>query len=405
MICKLALEDGSVFTGIAVGVAGTRTGEVVFNTAMTGYQEVFTDPSYCGQIVTMTFPLQGNYGVNEDDYESRGTHLSGVVLRELPRRPSNFRASGSLPEFLQKHNIVGIAGVDTRAITRRIRVTGALRGVISTEISDDLELVRLARAAPPMTGANLVTQVAACAVTTWPDEGQQPPTNRKTGPAACHIVAIDCGIKHNILRSLAAGGARVTVVPADITAGQILDLRPHGLLIGNGPGDPAAVTGTVDTLRALLGRLPMFGICLGHQLLALALGAQTYKLKFGHHGANLPVLNQPAGRIEITSQNHGFAVDAESLERVGGTVTHVNLNDGSLEGFLHRDQRVMAVQFHPEANPGPHDAAHLFRRFINAAAENRRIDAALLAQWDNQMRQQGDKAIPATVTLLPGVPG
>jgi carbamoyl-phosphate synthase small subunit len=385
MTCKLALEDGSIFTGTAVGAAGTRTGEVVFNTAMTGYQEVFTDPSYCGQIVTMTFPLQGNYGVNHDDSESRGTHLSGVVLRELPRRPSNFRASSSLPEFLQKHNIIGIAGVDTRAITRRIRVTGALRGVISTEITSDLELVRLARAAAPMTGANLVSQVAPRDITTWPDDGQQSPAaHPQLPPGACHIVALDCGIKHSILRLLAAGGARITVAPADISAAQILELAPHGLLIGNGPGDPAAVTDTVDTLRKLLGKLPMFGICLGHQLLALALGARTYKLKFGHHGANLPVLNRPAGRIEITSQNHGFAVDADSLEHVGGTVTHVNLNDDSLEGFLHHDQRVLAVQFHPEASPGPHDAAHVFRRFVSAAAEGRRIDAALLAEWNGQ---------------------
>jgi carbamoyl-phosphate synthase small subunit len=384
MICKLALEDGSVFTGVAVGATGTRTGEVVFNTAMTGYQEVFTDPSYCGQIVTMTFPLQGNYGVNDDDYESHGTHLSGVVLRELPRRPSNFRASGSLPEFLEKHNIIGIAGVDTRAITRRIRFTGALRGVISTEISNDLELVRVARAATPMTGANLVSQVAPHDVTTWSGDGQPSPATPRKQSAACHIVALDCGIKHNILRLLAGDGARVTVAPADIPASAIMELAPDGLLIGNGPGDPAAVTDTVNTLRELLGKLPMFGICLGHQLLALALGAQTYKLKFGHHGANLPVLNQPTGRIEITSQNHGFAVDTASLERVGGTVTHINLNDDSLEGFLHRDQRIMAVQFHPEANPGPHDAAHLFRRFTSAAAEGRRIDAALLAQWDGQ---------------------
>lgn len=370
---KLALEDGTVFTGTAAGASGTRTGEVVFNTAMAGYQEVFTDPSYCGQIVTMTFPLQGNYGVNREDCESRGTHLSGIVLRELPRRPSNFRASDSLPEFLRQHGIIGLAGVDTRAITRRIRLTGALRGAISTEISDHLELIRLARAAAPMTGANLVEQVASHDVTKWPAAaGPAPP------PAAGHIVAIDCGIKHNILRLIAASGARVTVAPADTQPGQILDLAPDGLLIGNGPGDPAAVTGTIRTLRSLLGRLPMFGICLGHQLLALALAARTYKLKFGHHGVNVPVLNRAAGRVEITSQNHGFAVDTESLEQVGGTVTHVNLNDDSLEGFLHRERRVLAVQFHPEASPGPHDAAYLLGRFVRAASGGGAVDLDLL---------------------------
>jgi len=375
MIAKLALEDGSVFTGSAVGAVGTHAGEVVFNTAMTGYQEVFTDPSYRGQIVTMTFPLQGNYGVNSDDFESSRTHLAGVVLRELPRRPSNYRASESLPKFLAAHGVIGLAGVDTRAITRRTRIAGALRGVLSSEITSDLELVRLARDAAPMAGANLVQQVAPAAITTWPADSPQPTSSQSSpAPGKCHIVAIDCGIKHNIPRLLAAAGARVTLAPASISAAEIRELSPDGLVVGNGPGDPAAVTDTLATLRGLLGELPMLGICLGHQLLALALGARTYKLKFGHHGANLPVLNRLTGRIEITSQNHGFAVDPASVEQVGGTLTHVNLNDGSLEGFAHRDRRVAAVQFHPEASPGPHDAAYLLSGFVVVVATAGPID-------------------------------
>jgi carbamoyl-phosphate synthase small subunit len=374
MIAKLALEDGTVFTGSAIGAPGTRTGEVVFNTAMTGYQEVFTDPSYCGQIVTMTFPLQGNYGVNAEDFESAKTHLSGVVLKELPRRPSNCRATRGLPEFLEECGIVGLVGVDTRALTRRIRVHGALRGALSSEVVDDLALVERARAAAPMTGANLVQSVVPNDVSSWFERlwNPVPSTSRQSSivnrQSECHVVAIDCGIKHNILRHLAENGGRVTTVPADISAEQIRALAPDGLLVGNGPGDPAAVTDTIATLRELLGQLPMFGICLGHQLLALALGAQTYKLRFGHHGANLPVLNRQTGHVEITSQNHGFAVEAESLERVGGTVTHVNLNDDTLEGFVHRDLGIMAVQYHPEASPGPHDAGYLFRLFADAVA-------------------------------------
>jgi carbamoyl-phosphate synthase small subunit len=372
MIAKLALEDGTVFTGKAVGATGTRTGEVVFNTAMTGYQEIFTDPSYCGQIVTMTFPLQGNYGMSPEDFESVRPHLSGVVLRELPRRPSNFRANLGGPEFLARHGIIGLVGVDTRALTRRIRVHGALRGAISTEVRDDIELVELARASAPMAGANLVRVVAPREPASWTEPLWHP--DDRSGPAESakhHVVAIDCGIKHNILRHLVEIGCKVTTVPADATAAQIRALAPDGLLVGNGPGDPAAVTGLVQTLRTLLGRFPMFGICLGHQLLALALGAKTYKLRFGHHGANLPVINRQSGRVEITSQNHGFAVDAESLERVGGVVTHVNLNDNTLEGFVHPDHGIVAVQYHPEASPGPHDGCYMFRQFVETVAEQK----------------------------------
>ncbi|HMQ15813.1 MAG TPA: glutamine-hydrolyzing carbamoyl-phosphate synthase small subunit [Phycisphaerae bacterium] len=398
--CKLALEDGTLFTGRAFGAEGTRTGEVVFNTAHTGYQEVFTDPSYCGQIVTMTFPLIGNYGVNPEDFESVRPHLSGFVVREVAVRPSNYRATAALADFLRQLGVIGLAGVDTRAITRRIRDHGALRGVISTEVTSDLELVRLAAAAPSMAGANLVRQVAPAEIGEWSERLWKVASDECTGtseacgaagvrpmqggaaapPAhvACHIVAIDCGIKHNILRHLSDAGARVTIAPAGTTAEQVLALRPDGLLVGNGPGDPAAVGDTIGMLRSLLGRLPVMGVCLGHQMLALALGATTYKLRFGHHGANVPVLNIPAGRVEITSQNHGFAVEAASLERAGGTVTHVNLNDQSLEGFVHRDLRAMAVQFHPEASPGPHDSSYLLRRFVETVREERDIAPSLL---------------------------
>jgi carbamoyl-phosphate synthase small subunit len=365
--CKLALEDGCVFTGRAVGAAGTSAGEVVFNTAMTGYQEVLTDPSYCGQIVVMTFPLLGNYGVNPQDFESPRTALSGVVLKELPRRPSNYRATLSLPEFLRQQGVIGLANVDTRALTRRIRTHGALRGVISTEELDDLKLVRMARAADSMNGANLVERVAPRAVRSWTTEAD---------PRAPHVVAVDCGIKHNILRLLADAGCRVTVAPAGAGAGEIRDLAPDGLLVGNGPGDPAAVTPTIDALRELIGELPVFGICLGHQLLALALGAETYKLRFGHHGANLPVLHKPSGRVEITSQNHGFAVEERSLRRVGAVVTRINLNDRSVEGFNHTDKRILAVQFHPEASPGPHDAQGLFGEFVELIGGTRLRGAA-----------------------------
>lgn len=382
MIAKLALEDGSIFTGEACGAAGTRVGEVVFNTSMTGYQEIFTDPSYCGQIVTMTFPQIGNYGVNPEDFESFQPVLAGIVVKQLPPRPSNYRATLALGDFLKEHDIVGIANVDTRAVTRRTRLQGALRGVISTEVSDPLELLRLAREAAPMNGANLVERVVAPGSKDWtkplwqPEPAAAPVAGQGNG---CHVVALDCGIKHNILRYLVSQGCHVTTVPASTSAADIRALRPDGLLIGNGPGDPAAVTDTIATLRELLGEFPMFGVCLGHQLLSLALGATTYKLAFGHHGANLPVLNKTSGRVEITSQNHGFCVEPKSLEKVGGTLTHINLNDGSLEGFVHRDYSLAAVQYHPEASPGPHDAGYMFERFARAVTNRKGVDAEVFA--------------------------
>jgi carbamoyl-phosphate synthase small subunit len=402
MIAKLALEDGCVFTGTAFGATGTRAGEVVFNTAMTGYQEIFTDPSYCGQIVTMTFPLIGNYGVNLDDVESGKPYLSGFVVKELPRHPSNYRASAPLADLLTRLGVIGLAGIDTRALTRRIRVQGALRGVISTEIMDDIELVRLAVASPSMSGANLVRDVAPAEVRGWSEPlwsfaplvaaGASPAVRseperqrgavRSDAPSIltpCHVVVLDCGVKRNILRHLVSAGCEVTVAPASVPAARVRAQRPDAVVVSNGPGDPAAVTDTIATLKELIGRVPILGICLGHQMLGLALGAETYKLRFGHHGANVPVLNKPADRVEITSQNHGFAVSQESLEKVGGVVTHVNLNDNSLEGFMHPDKRIVAVQFHPEASPGPHDADYVFRRFIDAVRSGKPIDLDLLA--------------------------
>ncbi len=401
MICKLALEDGWVFTGNAVGASGTRAGEVVFNTSLTGYQEICTDPSYCGQIVTMTFPLIGNYGVNPEDFESTHPFLSGFVVKELSARPSNHRATGDLGEFLKERGIIALAGIDTRALTRRIRMQGALRGVLSTEIEDDRQLVRLAQAAPSMTGANLVDRVTSRDIQSWdtPLYGRRqdatsvtcegphgsaegrveeptkalPSSLRASVPSSLHIVALDCGIKHNVLRHLAELGCRVTVAPGGFGAAAIQDLEPDGILVSNGPGDPAALSELIETLRALIGSVPMIGICLGHQLLASALGAKTYKLKFGHHGGNVPVMNHPTGRVEITCQNHGFAVDADSLTKTGARITHTNLNDGSLEGFTHEDKRLVAVQFHPEASPGPHDASYLFTQFVADARARRSL--------------------------------
>ncbi len=353
--CYLGLEDGTVFAGESFGATGTSVGEVVFNTAMTGYQETLTDPSYCGQIVTMTMPLIGNYGVNAEDIESSKQYLSGFVVKELARRYSNYRATGGLHEYLQASGVVGLSGVDTRALTKRLRERGALRGVISTEISDPGQLVAKAKAACPMEGQNLVHQVRPDGETVWSAEA---------GKGDLHVVAMDCGIKSNILRQLTSAGCNVRVVPPSASAEKIMSTQPRGLLVGNGPGDPAVVTDAVTTIRQLIGRLPIFGICLGHQLLSLALGAKTYKLKFGHHGANHPVLNTDTGRVEITSQNHGFAVDIPSLESIGGRVTHVNLYDRSLEGFAHADRRLFAVQYHPEAAPGPHDSGYLFNQFV-----------------------------------------
>jgi len=372
---KLVLEDGLVFTGTAFGAAGTAGGEVIFNTGMTGYQEVLTDPSYAGQIVTMTYPLIGNYGVNAEDVESfdRRVQVRGFVVKELSPVVSNFRADKSLDEYLASFGVVGIAGVDTRALTRHIRQGGAMNAVITAEpdlLDDEGALVRRAAELPAMAGLNLVKLVATKAPYDWAEgfAGEFAQVSRDHGEKIFNVVAIDCGAKLNIFRNLVEAGCRVTAVPAATPAEDILARRPDGVFVSNGPGDPAAVTYTVDALRAMLGKAPIFGICLGHQMLALALGAQTYKLKFGHHGLNHPVRNEATGKVEITSQNHGFAVDGDSLRSAGASVTHINLNDNTIEGFTVPDRAVFSVQYHPEAAPGPHDATYLFDCFRDMMA-------------------------------------
>lgn len=374
-VAKLALEDGTVFTGEAFGASGTSEGEVVFNTSMTGYQEILTDPSYKGQIVTMTYPLIGNYGVNPDDTESKTPHVSGFVVRELSSTYSNYRASESLEEYLKRHGIIGITHIDTRALTRRIRITGAMRGIISTEIFDDQQLIDRARSTARMEGADWVQAVKPQGAYSW---DQNHPTDWKFGKPndgkGLHVVALDCGAKHNILRHLAERGVKITVLPPDATAEQILQHRPDGLFVSNGPGDPAVLDYAVKPIQGVMEKLPIFGICLGHQLLSRAIGAKTYKLKFGHRGGNQPVKNIDTGRVEITSQNHGFAVDKESLEANGGVVTHINLNDQTVAGFRHTRLPIFSVQYHPEASPGPHDAAYLFDAFIELMKTRKPLD-------------------------------
>jgi carbamoyl-phosphate synthase small subunit len=362
----LALEDGTVFRGTAFGASVARAGEVVFNTSLSGYQEVLSDPSYRGQIVTMTSPHIGNYGVTPEDMESHRLWLSGFVVREQSRMTSNYRATGTLAELLEEHGVPGIEGVDTRALTRRIRLEGAMRSVLSTgDVQDADELVDRARAAPHMTGRDLASEVTCERIEAW-TEGPDPALmldGWEPRPRDLHVVAVDFGAKWNILRSLVAAGFSVTRVPATTTAEEILALKPDGVFLSNGPGDPEPVTYAHDTVRGLLGKLPIFGICLGHQILGLALGMKTYKLKFGHHGSNQPVKDLTTGRIEITAQNHGFAVDLSAGEAKGLELTHVNLNDQTVEGFRHRGLSVLSVQHHPEASPGPHDSMHLFDRF------------------------------------------
>jgi carbamoyl-phosphate synthase small subunit len=363
---KLALADGSVYTGIGFGAQGEVYGEVCFNTSMTGYQEILTDPSYCGQIVAMTYPLIGNYGINLEDVESRGLSIRGFVVRELCRQPSNFRATGSLDDYLRKANVIGIEGIDTRSLVRHLRMRGAMTGVLSTTDLDDASLVRKAQNSPALVGQDLVREVMPAQSFQWTEglsllgaSGLQQ-THEKNG--LLHVVAIDYGMKWNILRHLANLGCRVTVVPGTATAEDVLALKPDGVFLSNGPGDPRPLSYAINTIRGLLGRVPIFGICLGHQLLGLACGAEIYKLKFGHRGANQPVLNKENGRVEITSQNHGFSIAAESLPK-NLEVTHVNLNDQTIEGLRHREFPAFCVQYHPEASAGPHDSNYLFEAF------------------------------------------
>ena len=365
---KLALEDGTVFTGKAFGADGEVDGEVCFNTSMTGYQEILTDPSYRGQIVTMTYPEIGNYGVNAEDMESGKPHLSGFVVRRQSRVASNFRADGELHEYLARHGIVGIEGIDTRALVRRIRIHGALKGVLSTVDPDDASLVAKAAASPGLVGRDLAREVMPEEPINW-DEPLSPwatmtPVEKKAElPAdAPHVVALDYGMKWNIARHLFTMGCRVTILPGTATADDVMGLKPDGVFLSNGPGDPEPIEYAQEAIRDLLGRRPIFGICLGHQLLSLACGAKTFKLKFGHRGANQPVMNHATGRVEITCQNHGFAVDADTLPD-HLEVTHLNLNDQTIEGVRHLNHPAFSVQYHPEASAGPHDSNYLFEQF------------------------------------------
>lgn len=369
MKAKLVLENGTVFVGESFGADGEITGEVVFNTSLSGYQEIFTDPSYSGQIVTMTYPLIGNYGINEEDIESNGPKVAGVIIREYSETYSNFRATVSLGEWLKKHGIVAVQGIDTRMLTRMLRTDGAMRGILSTTDLDEKSLRAKVGHSPSMVNLDLATKASCDTPYEWEGVDHTPfalptlvvePEKRKY-----HVVAYDYGIKMNILRRLATYGCAVTVVPAGYPAEQVLALNPDGIFLSNGPGDPAAVRVAIENIKRLVGKKPMFGICLGHQLIALALGGTTYKLKFGHRGGNHPVKNLPTGLIEITSQNHGFAVDPASFAGKPIEVTHVNLNDNTNEGLRHTALPLFSVQYHPEASPGPHDSDYLFKSFVN----------------------------------------
>jgi len=374
----LALEDGTVFEGIAFGHAGETTGEVVFNTALSGYQEVLTDPSYAGQIVTMTYPHIGNYGVNREDVESARPQVAGFIVREASGVVSSWRASGTLGGYLDEHRIVGISEIDTRALTRHLRTHGAKRGVVSALDPDRDSLVRKALGSRSMVGLDLAREVT-CAkpwafdprVEAKSGAGHLVPVLKgtdahrpRTGETRFRVVAYDFGMKHNILRNLAAAGCDVTVVPATTSATEALALGPDGVFLSNGPGDPEPCDYAIEAAKVFVDRLPTFGICLGHQILGLACGGKTYKLKFGHRGANHPVKNLETGQVEITSQNHGFCVDPELFEKPGFVLTHKNLNDGTVEGFRLEDRPVISVQYHPEASPGPHDSHYLFEEFV-----------------------------------------
>ncbi len=354
----LALEDGTCFEGVSFGAPGESTGEIVFNTSMTGYQEILTDPSYCGQIVAMTYPLIGNYGVNEEDFESSKPWVEGFVVKEASKIVSNWRAQTSLQEFLQKHKIVGIEGIDTRALTKHIRSAGAMKAVISTKDLNKKRLVEKAKKSKGLVGRDLVKIVTPKKAYEWNKSGKY------------NVVVLDCGVKYNILKELEKRDCHVHVLPASASADEILKLKPDGVLLSNGPGDPEGVPYVVETVKKLIEiKLPIFGICLGHQIIGLALGGKTYKLKFGHRGANQPVQVMKTKKVDITSQNHGFCVDLESIPDRDVQFTHVNLNDNTAEGLKHKKLPIFSVQYHPEASPGPHDADHLFNEFLEMIKE------------------------------------
>ncbi|MEG6617105.1 glutamine-hydrolyzing carbamoyl-phosphate synthase small subunit [Peptococcaceae bacterium 1198_IL3148] len=356
MQALLALENGSIFKGKAFGATGERWGEVVFNTGMTGYQEVLTDPSYCGQIVVMTYPLIGNYGINKDDFEAKRSYVRGFVVREECDKPSNWRSSNQVGEFLAREGVVGISGIDTRALTRTIRNYGTMRAIISTEETDPAVLVERAKTVPQLTGQQLVPTVATKEQYIVPGTGHK-------------VALIDFGAKQNIVRRLNDRDCEVVVLPPTISAEEILAIKPAGLMLSNGPGDPMDVPGAVATVKQLIGKMPMFGICLGHQVLGLALGGKTYKLKFGHRGANHPVKDLRTGRVYITSQNHSFAIETDSLP-ADVEISHINLNDDTVEGLRHKTLPMFSVQYHPEAAPGPEDSAYLFDQFIELMNNN-----------------------------------
>ena len=381
----LALADGKIFTGVGFGAEGEAVGEVVFNTSMTGYQEILTDPSYEGQLVAMTYPQIGNVGVNLEDVESRRPFMRGFIVKDYTAEPSNWRASQPLHEYMQANGIVGIYGIDTRALVRHLRDHGAQDGIISTGAASAEELAAKAKASPGLVGQDLVKNVTCHEPYDWNegmwrlvggykrrDGGSAAKRSRKgsfTAPKY-FVVAYDYGIKYNILRNLAESGCQVRVVPASMPASEVLALNPDGIFLSNGPGDPDAVPYAKENVRQLIGKKPIFGICLGHQILGLALGGKTYKLKFGHHGGNQPVMDLTTRKVEITAQNHGFAVDADSLSGAA-QLTHLNLNDNTVEGLAHRELPIFSVQYHPESSPGPHDANYLFKRFTDLMAQHR----------------------------------
>jgi len=370
---KLALADGTVFEGRAFGADGEVFGEVCFNTSMTGYQEILTDPSYTGQIVAMTYPLIGNYGINPEDMESNGISLRGFIVRELCRHESNFRSTRSLDDYLAANKVIGLEGIDTRALVRRLRIHGAMTGVLSTVDLDNQSLIRKAQQSPDIVGIDLVREVMPAGRQEWTEAlnayvrspitpGYEGIHSDQPGSGGPHVIAIDYGMKLNIPRHLRQLGCHVTIVPGTWSAEQILEQKPDGVFLSNGPGDPRPLDYAISTIQGLLGKVPVFGICLGHQLLGLAAGAEIYKLRFGHRGANQPVLNKDTGRVEITSQNHGFALRAENMP-ANVEVTHINLNDQTVEGIRLKDVPAFAVQYHPEAAAGPHDSHYLFGQF------------------------------------------